>query len=414
LKITSVIIILILLSFNSVHSYGNDSIPFLENTYEEALVKAENEYKPLLFYFHGDHCYDCTVLDSLYKTERLKEYLSLNYVNVKIEYNEPIGIRLKNKFNIKSLPSLVFLNEDQELIFIIDEDFTESDILNFARWTTNPSSRPSEFSRAFEQNRKIKNWEQVDSLFEFNVVDNLVIEKENATTLYHQTKMHKILNDGKVEEHLEKYLKTQDNWKSSKNMQFILDYASDPRSKAFEFLADNRKDFNEQFEKGMVDSLIEGIVHNRLYNLQPPPKFEETKKLMKLVSPKNTYKRTYEYLIDLKLSTENYIEYLFLERKYIKKFAPKDHVRMMRLINIYLEKITENYNADYYLKIALTANKLEPNNIDYLLSTCQLYIKKGDKCGALNSAVRAYSLTVENGDDAESILQTIREIDKMH
>lgn len=407
-------VILFIFMFLTYLTKAQDSLIFYENIYEEALVKAEESAEPVLFYFYSQECYHCSELDSLLQTERLGQYFSLNYIAVKIDYHQPLGIRLSNKFNITVLPTLVFLDLKQRPMFKLSTDFSTENILKLARWNINPNSRNSDFQEAFEIREKMLNREKVDSVFEFTVIENRVLEHETATTLYHQSYLHQTLSDGLAEEHAIKYLKTQKDWTRPKNLQFIMDFVGDTRTELFQFMLKEKTLFYQNFGKGQVDSLMQKRVDQRLYQLQPPPKYGEVKELMRILSPTDTDVRSYLYLIDLKLREKNYAAYLSLQRKFIKKFAPKDHERMIQMLKIYLENIPENYNTPYYLEIAKTANKLHPNDIDYILVLTQLYIKNNDKCGALDSAVRAYTLTLEEGKDPSEILTLIREIDKMH
>lgn len=404
----------VLITFYWSHANETDSIPFMENAYEEALLNAEKDYKPLLFYFHSSGCYDCLEVDSLLQLQRIVQYFKLNYVNVRVDFDEPMGIRLSKQFKVHSLPALVYLNENHELIFVLDSDIRTEKILNYARWTINPQSRSYTYNDALEKKRKILNWERVDSVFDFTVIDNMVIEKVDSTTMYFQSWLHKTLDDGLASEHAEKYMSTQEDWSTEKNTDFILAFVSDTRSPMFTFLIENEQLFIDRYGQEKIENLIGNLIHNRLYRLQPPPQYSEAKDLLGIISPKNTDVRTYEYLIELKYRTNHIIEYLHLERKYLQKFAPKDHKRMMRLVKTYLERISDDYNVDFYLEMAKTANKLNPNDLDYMTTLAKVYIKKGDKCGALSAAVRAYVMALETGAEATELLRMIVEIDSMY
>ena len=407
----------ILLLFSGSQAFSQSTterIPFRQNVFEEAISDAVMSGKPSLFYFRSDYCYVCLPLDSLLEIPSVMQYFSANYVNVSIDFYSPIGQRLAKKYNVRSLPSLLFLNAGGDAQFLIDEAFETETMLNFARLTINPMSGEEKYKQSLALKDKMLNWERIDELFDFTVIENMVFEKETELTMYNQTIMHKTLNDGQAFEHAQKYLKTQSDWTSEKNMQFILDFVDDTRSDAFQFLLVNRDMFIQAFGKETIDARINYLVNKRLYQLQPPPNYEEVVNLMAAESPENTDLRTYDYLIDVKLKTGKIVDYLSLERKYLSKFAPKDHERMIRMIKIYLDEIPDDYNADYYINLAVTANKLFPNSVDYQYTLARLYLKKGDKCGALEAAVKAYSLSVKQGDPVEYILDQILEIDKLH
>jgi len=396
----SIITILLtsLLAASSLHSqYG---IVFLENVnYEVGIARAKEEGRPLMYYFHSDYCYDCSNLDSLFNTPEVQQYFNQNFLNIRIDYKQPIGDRLKKKFNIRYLPSVVLQNEEQGIVFILDQELQKEDLIQHGNWTLNPAKHGSEFLKALEKKRRMMNYERVEEIFDFAVVDNYVVEKENEITLYNQAQLHRLLNDGLAYEHFEKYLKTQEDWSTEKNMRFIFNFLDDTRSDAFKFLRANQDAFSNMFGKDTIDKFVNDLIYKRLYQLQPPPDYTETPALLQIRDPENSDMRTYQYLIDLKYKTNKIQEYLFLERKYIKKFDPRDHSRMIRMANVHLRMAEDNYNTQYYIDQAIIANKLDPNNIDYLYSLSRLYIKNHDKCGALQTAVRAYNLALKNEID---------------
>ena len=86
---------------------------------------------------------------------------------------------------------------------------------------------------------------------------------------------------------------------------------------------------------------------------------------------------------------------------------------MIRLVDIYLENVPGTYNSEYYMQIAKTANKLNPNNIDYLFSFSRACFKAREKCCAMDNAVKAIALSIEEGRDIEPILQLLLEINTL-
>jgi thiol-disulfide isomerase/thioredoxin len=411
----NIVVLFIMVCFTQTLFSQDNNIEFDFNTnYEEAVLKSNEEGKPLLFYFHSSYCYSCVPLDSVLKTDPLSGFLNDNFINIKIDVDQPIGDRLSKKFKIRYLPSIVMENLDENLVFVLKDNLESKKIKDHADWTLNPAKYGSAFISALEKKQKMLNYIRVDSIFDFSVVENYVVEKEDSTTLYNQCQLHNFLNDGLVNEHFEKYLAIQKDWTDETNLNFIIKFLDDTRSEAFTFLMKNRSFFSNKYGVEFIDAFIENVINTRLYKLQPQPKYDETMSLMQILDPENADLRVYEYLIDMKLKTNNIVEYLYLERKYLKKFAPKDHERMIRMGNVYLDQVSEDYNADFYIDYAEIANRLNPYNIDYLKTLTKLYIKKGDKNGAAVAIIRAFSLSRKNNLNEDEILALMLEIDKMY
>ena len=99
-----------------------------ESTYKGALKKSKRENKPLLIYFTGsDWCGPCKVLDKkLFHSEKFKKladkglilYEADNPRNKDIISKKKLEVNanLQSKFNVRSFPTLVFVNQDEAVI----------------------------------------------------------------------------------------------------------------------------------------------------------------------------------------------------------------------------------------------------------------------------------------------------------
>jgi thioredoxin-related protein len=99
-----------------------------ESTFKKALKKSKKENKPILIYFTGsDWCGPCKILDKkLFHTEKFKEIADKDLIlyeaddprnkdllsSDKLEAN----YNLKRKYNIRSFPTLVFVDQKGNMI----------------------------------------------------------------------------------------------------------------------------------------------------------------------------------------------------------------------------------------------------------------------------------------------------------
>lgn len=92
------------------------------STYNEALKKSKKDKKPILVYFKGsDWCGPCKVLDTeFFGSERFKELSDKSLVLLEVDIPRQMDLLseekmsenyyLKDKFKIKSFPTLLILN----------------------------------------------------------------------------------------------------------------------------------------------------------------------------------------------------------------------------------------------------------------------------------------------------------------
>ena len=408
-----VVIILSLFLTTSILTKAQSGLDKLTNVYEEAIEKANLENKDLLFYFYSPYCYDCPLIDSLFSTGELAGKIESDFITVKINKEHPVGQRLVKKFKLRFIPSVILTDTLESNITLLDDGIDEEKLLKYTRFFSNEYSRSTEYSEALGKKRKMARHERIDKLYDFRVMDDFYFEVEKPINLYNQSYLHKTLNDGLAHEHAIKYLKTQTDLSSPENKQFILDFVDDSRMPGFTYLKDNIRFFRQEFGKDIIDSLVANIVHKRLYQSWPSPGYNEVVELMKMISPEQADRRTYDFLIDLSLKTNQVEAYLFLQKKYIKKFAPKDHERMVKMADVYLQRTKGRTDINVYIDYVKTATKIKPDSIDYVFTMVLLQERKKDKCEALKYAAKCLKMATENDKENDYIVSKIMDLDKL-
>lgn len=120
-------------------------------TYKEALKKSKQEKKPILIYFKGsDWCGPCKLVDiELFGSERFKELSDKSLILLEVDIPRQTDLLseekmsenfyLKDKFNIKSFPTLLIINNKEKILaekkgYIISDyyyPFIEQEIRNY-------------------------------------------------------------------------------------------------------------------------------------------------------------------------------------------------------------------------------------------------------------------------------------------
>ncbi len=82
---------------------------------EQKLGEAKNQHKPVMIDFYADWCIPCKELDKFTFSQLEVVEMSKNFLMLKVDLtteNSPQSKELKNKFRIKGVPTLVFLNSE--------------------------------------------------------------------------------------------------------------------------------------------------------------------------------------------------------------------------------------------------------------------------------------------------------------
>jgi hypothetical protein len=419
LKVRTSLLFVFLLSVLSNVS-GQKQHVYLNN-YQQAREFALEHKKPTLYFITADStCTECNKMDSILNTEEITSYLFENYINVRLEFLKPDGQYLFKKHNLRTLPSVLILDEDQTQMAVLEPDLEAKEILRYLRYVRDPKVRDVFYRYALEQKnltpeeKKLPpDQKKMEAIYRSYSMMYGPFPDENSKRLSNQAVVHYRLRSGMAHEYVNKYLESQYQLLTIKNLYFIMNFMDDTRNPGFKFILENRKSFDEAFSKEEVDKKISHLIHKRLYQIQPEPGYTEALELLTLVSNLEGERRTYDYLIFQALNKKRIIDYLDLQRKYISKFATRDHQRMITMIKVYLEYIMESYNAPYYIEVAKTAKKLSPDNLDYHIVLTRLYIKNKDRESAMAEAISTLSLAKKLQVPLDPILELVVESEKM-
>ena len=130
--------ILILLMSKNVLSKG---IEFKNISFDEAMVISQTEGKPLFIDFYTTWCGPCKYLTKkVFIDESLGNYYSTNFISIKIDGDSPEGIELKNKHRISAFPTMLFLNDENQLLKKVIGVRDASQLLQIGHLVLNPES----------------------------------------------------------------------------------------------------------------------------------------------------------------------------------------------------------------------------------------------------------------------------------
>jgi thioredoxin-related protein len=112
---------------------GGDNDPFVQMSFSKALKKAKEERKLVFVDFYTTWCGPCKMLDKYtWPDKRVQKWLQENTVAMKIDAERQRG--LARKYQVRSYPSLVFIDTDGRMVHTINGYRQPRDFLNDSEW----------------------------------------------------------------------------------------------------------------------------------------------------------------------------------------------------------------------------------------------------------------------------------------
>ena len=98
------------------------SVTFYNGSFDSAKVKAKGEGKLFFVDFYASWCTPCKWMEeSTFRDPEVVEVMSSKYVPYKVDIDNQEGYKLKQKYGVKLLPTLLIFNKDGELVERIEE-----------------------------------------------------------------------------------------------------------------------------------------------------------------------------------------------------------------------------------------------------------------------------------------------------
>ncbi len=92
-------------------------ISFTGKSYQAAMQMAKESNKVVFMAFHAEWCGFCTRLkENTFPDEQVGKLFNQHFINLSVDIEKGEGVSLKEKFNVKRYPTLVFITPEGEII----------------------------------------------------------------------------------------------------------------------------------------------------------------------------------------------------------------------------------------------------------------------------------------------------------
>lgn len=402
-------IILLFYSVAAVATMAGRGIRFQKIDLTAAIAIAKQQNKYVFVDTYASWCAPCKIMDKVFEEELVGDFFNNQFVNVKIDMDGPQGDQMLYDYEVVWLPTLLIIDANGHVLSKIDQLVNSSELLATAKSAISGLSGAGPVS-SLKADPFVSSGEASPDK-DYNPLDKeevIYVYDEKSSSgrphiMYHEAYLHLQLMDGQHQKVVNKYLSTQKDWSTPKNIRFIFDFLQNVRSPLFEYFVTHRAQFEAIIDKSKVQETIEILVWQHLNTGFPRPNFEESKRFLQYIDPLRADQMAYTYFLP-RLEKEGNIE--------AYKLHAKEYLRM---INPYDTEVISNY-ISYRLKdpdIKSTAEEielmdraliLESQNYKIYMLAAQLYFHQRNKTKAQEHIAKAIALARHENQDISALL----------
>ncbi len=368
---------------------AQDGIQFVKDkSWNDILSMAKESEKLIFVDAYTTWCGPCKKMSKeIFPQKEVGNYYNDQFINVKMDMEKGEGLNLAQEYNVRAYPTLLFINAEGVLVHRIAGYMVAEEFIALGRQANNPEMTLSAMDKKYEDGER------------------------DADFLYSYTEARYNAADGSHAKIADEYLKTQKDWNSEKNMEFMFQYINDPKSKAFMHIIKNRKEFSKVFGDRMVTQKIQNLIYNQIYYSDPKPTMDQVEKIYQKYYPEKAdllfanYKMSYHRQLG---DREGYAK-AAIDR--FDNIPCDDYSEYNEAAWTFYEVIKDEDQLKKALGWAKKSVKLAPRyeNTD---TVAHLYYKLGKKGKAKKAAKKAIKLAKAKDEDYGITQELLDKINK--
>lgn len=366
---------LLCISIQTVKSQ-NQFVPD-DTPYKKALEIAKTEGKPLFIMLYADWCPHCNQMKKeVFSDPNVMDFLKENYVCIWKNIEKEEGITLKNKYNTKSLPTFLFLDSNETLLYALKGEMKTTEFMTEVKYALNSRMQLPYLEKEF------------------------LSDPSNSTKFFaylNTLKKGKDRTDLSPATHT--YLNTQSDAQliSETNWRIIANGVTDINSREFQYVLKHQKEFAAVASQNRVDRKIESIVTELLRPLVDnldTVNYYKQREVAKSIRLQKTDSLVFKFDLTLAERTEKWQFYKKVTLADTQKLVWNDASFLKDIGQTYLKHIKDTESlkkAIFWVKHSLELN----DSYDGNLLIARLYNKIKDKKLALQYANDAKVICTE-------------------
>jgi thioredoxin-related protein len=348
-----------------------------DRPYKKALETAKTEGKPLFIMLYAEWCPHCNLMKKeIFSDPNVMAFLKENYVCIWKNIEKEEGLALKDKYNTKSLPTFLFLDSNETLLYALKGEMKTAEFMSEVKYALNSRMQLPYLEKEFLS-------DPINSTKFFAYLNTLKKGKDR-TELSAPTHI---------------YLKTQSDVQlvSETNWRIIANGVTDINSREFQYVLQHQKEFASVASQSRVNRKVESIVTELLRPLVDnldTVNYYKQREVAKSIRLQKTDSLVFKFDLTLAERTEKWQFYKTVTQENTQKLVWNDASSLKDIGQTYLKHIkdTESLKKSiFWVKHSLELN----DSYDGNLLVARLYNKIKDKKSALQYANDAKVICTE-------------------
>jgi thioredoxin-related protein len=299
-----------------------EGIEFFEGSWQEAKDYALKQDKLIFVDAYTTWCGPCKrMAKSTFPDKQVGQYFNDNFVNVKLDMEKGEGPRFAQTYQVRSYPTLLFIDGAGELVHRAVGAKDPTDFLKLGKMVSRKNDKSEDLAKLYEEGKR-------DPEFIYKYVKAL--NKADKPSL-------KISND---------YLKTQEDLSTDFNLRFIFEAVTEADSRIFDMMIKHKSEIIKLFSQDEFNQKVIAVTNktiNKAIEYESPALLAEAKEKINHISDKDRaelfHVRADKKYFLLVGDSKNYLKAC---GKYIKYTAGKD----ANLMYLLAREASENLPTD--------------------------------------------------------------------
>lgn len=356
-------------------SSAQEGIVFSDGTWFQLLEKAKKEDKVIFMDAYTTWCGPCKKMARETFTQKsVGEFYNTNFINVKMDMEKGEGIQLAREYKVRAYPSLLFIDGDGKLVHRSVGFHNRDQFLELGSTAADPSRRISALDARYENGDR-----DPDFLYKY------AMTKYDAMDLMY-------------EEVADAYMKTQTDWMTENNMNFIFRFANSSDSKLFGYMIENRSLFEKQFGERAMAGKIQNLISQELSMAEGGDVLGKAKNVFSKVYPDKADFMYSQFKVAYYGQMNDWDNFAKAAVDHYDNYTAKSADELNNVAWTFYEEIENKKQLKCAVNWSKEAVKMENNyyNNDTLAA---LYYKLGKKGKAKSTALVAIELAKKEGED---------------